>query len=1493
MGPQIPLLYGLGRGKEDEKMALSIVKRFFVVAVVLTVVLSALVLTVPLVQAATWTVDTDSDFGLGTLTGMEIIGTGAPAYLQLLKDGMDWRDESPASDPGIREGPAMAYDSTNDVVVLFGGYDGLNLDDTWEYNPGTNTWTEVFPPSSPSARAYSAMAYDSTNNRMVLFGGVSDLDWERDTWEYNAGTDTWQETTPATSPPQATTYHLAFISTQDRILFIGQNLITTLMETWAYNTASDSWVNRAPSAQPSTRSGQAVVYNADLDRVVLFGGFDASVPPGTTLGDTWEYDWGTNMWTQTATTGPAARTSSGLSYWSSIPATFLFGGRDGASYYTDTWRYPNTAGIRQWETVSTQRSPMGRRLFGISDETSAGKSFVFGGRLGSGMLTSDTWSLGPAFRLQGTWVSSVFDSGGANVDWNTISWVGTDSPPTTVIRFQLATSNDPAGPWSFSGPGGSISAYYTAPPAPPQTIWVGHDNERYMKIFAQLYTLDNLVTPTLDSITIDYTVTASNPYIIWTDPFDGQISVPTATLISIRFSESMNTGSVTYNIGPGLSTTPEWSEFDSRLTLNHTSPMLQCTAYTVTITGGTDTGGNPLIGGPVPNPFTFTTICVPPEITSTIPIQGTVDVPLNENIIVDFSEAMDKPTVQAVITPLVSLTPTWSNGDTRVTYTHPDFQQCLDYTVNVTGKDLDGSDLLPGPAPNPWSFRVVCTTPYVDSTSPYHYEIDVLVTSDIVVTFSEPMDKPTVTATITPGITLTPTWSNGDTRVTYTHPDFAGCTAYTVNMTGKDLDGDDLWIGKFAGFADNPWLFVTGCANPYIMFTSPADGDTDVDRMTDITVQFSKEMDNTTVTWDLQPNITLNSSWDVDNKALFLSHTDLFICGVNQMTITGKDTLGNSLQDVLAPNPWTFTPLCPNPYVVSTDPVNDTFGVPLGQDIVVTFSEPMDPLTLVHSLTPPDVTLTPSWSVGDTVVTFTHVAPFNASETYRVFVDGADVDGFGLIPGSIPNPWWFTTAGALPYIVDTNPMDGELDVALGRDIVVNFSEPMNTVTVSCVPSPAITLTTAWSVGDTMLTLSHVTPFAPLTTYTVTCTGQDVDGNDLVAGPVPNPWSFTTVTIVMPEITDTDPPDGDIDVPLGQDIVVTFSEAMDTVTVSCTPSPVITLTPSWTVGDTVLTLSHVTPFAASTLYTVTCTGKDVDGNDLVPGPVPNPWSFTTVGVVPPEAPGGLQVAKVPPSTVRLTWTSVPGADSYNIYESGDRFAAFPWAVLGTTVATTFDANHLADGLTHYYIVRAVRSGLEGPNSTMGVKIDKNIGYGPTSSNIYWFSLPYQSSYARASDISTELTSTRISVVAKWNPAKQTPVLWYHFRNKWRGNDFTINPGDGLYIGSVSAFSWAIVGTDADVVLSFTLNPPPKNNVNWLSIPYTGTYSTASDIANELGSGNITEIGLWNPVTQTTVRWFWTGSMWTGTDFAFSPGDGIYIIIASDFNWQPMLITPEVV
>jgi hypothetical protein len=326
------------------------------------------------------------------------------------------------------------------------------------------------------------------------------------------------------------------------------------------------------------------------------------------------------------------------------------------------------------------------------------------------------------------------------------------------------------------------------------------------------------------------------------------------------------------------------------------------------------------------------------------------------------------------------------------------------------------------------------------------------------------------------------------------------------------------------------------------------------------------------------------------------------------------------------------------PFVVSTSPINDAVNVPLADPIVITFSEPMDTATVTYPLTPPDVAFTPVWSGGDTILTLNHATDFTPCQAYQVDISGMDLVSNALVP--TPTVLRFTAFCSLPSIITTDPADAAIDVLLDQDIVVTFSEPMNPVTVSCGLNPVITLTPVWSVGDTVLTLSHVTLFTDSTIYTVTCTGQDVDGNDLVAGPVPNPWSFTTAAIVVPpEITSTDPADGAIAVPLDQDIVVTFSEAMNTGTVSCIPSPAITLTPSWSVGDTVLTLSHVTPFTDSTAYTVTCTGQDVDGNALVAGPVPNPWSFTTVAIGPNTPP----TATIDPSDTLIGYCCSGGTD----------------------------------------------------------------------------------------------------------------------------------------------------------------------------------------------------------------------------------------------------------
>jgi len=335
------------------------------------------------------------------------------------------------------------------------------------------------------------------------------------------------------------------------------------------------------------------------------------------------------------------------------------------------------------------------------------------------------------------------------------------------------------------------------------------------------------------------------------------------------------------------------------------------------------------------------------------------------------------------------------------------------------------------------------------------------------------------------------------------------------------------------------------------------------------------------------------------------------------------------------------------------------------------------------------------------------------------------------------------------------------------------------------------------------------------------------------------------------------------------------------------------------GNTVLTLTHSTPFTGGIQYCVTINGRDVDGILLVPGPVPNPFCFTTASGLP--APTGLRVSGPGPNDVILTWNSVPGAASYVVYHSLNRLAAWPWSQLGTVTSPAYvHTGAWNDGTTHYYIVRAKdATNLQSGNSTMGVKLVFPINFNGVSTNIYWFSLPYRSKYHTAKDISDELTSIKIDVVAKWNPATQSSILWTFFRGSWRGANFAINPGDGLYIGVRSSFSWVVNGTDGSVSHGFTLYPPPNANLNWFSLPYTSPYTKASDLVTDIEGGTgptahvkIDIVARWNPATQSLQIYQWQTSGWTGTDFVLAPGDGIYFRITSSFNWTPRLITPEV-
>ena len=205
-----------------------------------------------------------------------------------------------------------------------------------------------------------------------------------------------------------------------------------------------------------------------------------------------------------------------------------------------------------------------------------------------------------------------------------------------------------------------------------------------------------------------------------------------------------------------------------------------------------------------------------------------------------------------------------------------------------------------------------------------------------------------------------------------------------------------------------------------------------------------------------------------------------------------------------------------------------------------------------------------------------------------------------------------------PWVVSHYPPIGASNVPVTATIYVNFSEPMNPMTVVVDIQPFIVLLPAWAMG-TNLALTHSSDFLTCTQYTVSVTGSDVSGEPLDGnhdGVGGDPFELPFVTDCGgPYILWTIPADGETDVPLNQPIIVGFSGRMNTMTVTFSITPPVTLAFTWTNGDTVLTLDHAVPFQQCTLYTATVTSSDLVPGPIPPGPVPNVWSFTTTGCKP--------------------------------------------------------------------------------------------------------------------------------------------------------------------------------------------------------------------------------------------------------------------------------------
>jgi hypothetical protein len=213
---------------------------------------------------------------------------------------------APATQPTHRGRACVAWNFTTNKLVLFGGNTrqggagalpapGTLLNDTWEWDPNTNTWTDVTPVSgNPSPRERAAMTWDPVTGGMLMFGG--DLDPAADTpasplsdtWLFIGGV--WAQMSPANVPPARGNHSMVTRTDfNDVVMCLGGNYSAAPnniahLDVWQWNGADWSMLSDGTLSWPASALGNQAIYDPIRHRIVVQGGQGLTTANSTLYG---------------------------------------------------------------------------------------------------------------------------------------------------------------------------------------------------------------------------------------------------------------------------------------------------------------------------------------------------------------------------------------------------------------------------------------------------------------------------------------------------------------------------------------------------------------------------------------------------------------------------------------------------------------------------------------------------------------------------------------------------------------------------------------------------------------------------------------------------------------------------------------------------------------------------------------------------------------------------------------------------------------------------------------------------------------------------------------------------------------------------------------------------------------------------------------------------------------------------------------------------------
>jgi Bacterial Ig-like domain/Fibronectin type III domain len=336
-----------------------------------------------------------------------------------------------------------------------------------------------------------------------------------------------------------------------------------------------------------------------------------------------------------------------------------------------------------------------------------------------------------------------------------------------------------------------------------------------------------------------------------------------------------------------------------------------------------------------------------PTLISSVPSLNASVVPLNTQVQLTFSKAMNISTVTTSSSNLTLGAATWNAGNTAVSFVTPSLQNDTTYTILIAGKDVAGNDL--GGATT-LQFSSVSAPPTVLSTSPTNNAVDIALNSKITLRFSRSMNKTSVETAFSsvPSIACTWTWLDNDQTATCTPgTEFPFATQYDFTLASSAQSAAGV---AMVNPLTSRFTTVQDTTKPALTSYTPASPATYATRFdASIVLNFSKPMNQQSVqnAFQSQPNIVCVWTWTTPSSASCqpVTRLDARTTYIITLAINATDLIGNSLQAAYG---FTFSVGAAPPKVIAFTPLPrfafSTFAI--GTPISITFSLEMNkPLT--------------------------------------------------------------------------------------------------------------------------------------------------------------------------------------------------------------------------------------------------------------------------------------------------------------------------------------------------------------------------------------------------------------------------------------------------------------------------------------------------------------------------------------------------------------------